>query len=419
LVKNSKTKKSFIFIVSLLILAGTIASLVSFRHHQFITKLTDNYWVFTTINQIAKITDIPYLGYRLKTHQLPQYQVLVSELELLSLESSLPNPQQTHLIQKHDQEISATFIDDQGTPYQVKLKYRGNSAVHWAFPKKSYRIIFTNESPFKNLTSIDLIIPEDRGLIFEHLANYRAEKLGLLAPQSWFGTVSINHHNPSLYYLSEQLNQSFLDQRNLKGTLFGEKDDINNWNQNIYQNSDRWQTSSNLKKNPDYKYLDQLLSLIDDQSSTSEQVLQLLDLDNFLNWQAHSVLMSSLHQDQSHNNRLFFNHQIQKFQLIPWDTGQREMVSEDLNSFHHPITDKLLLDPDILEKRNQILRNYLDNPIQVNQDTKFFNNSLKKIYTPLLQDDSKLHPNFKYLNDIKKYRQWLNSYFKKLRLQLN
>lgn len=410
--------KILVILASFLLGLILIFSAVRLRHTQLISSLTDNYWIFTTVNQLTKITDIPFLIYSFKSHLLPEYQLLVDELDLLSLESTLPDPSQTHLVQSFNQQTEATFIDNQGQSYQVKIKYRGNNATHWAYLKKSYRITFTKDNQFKDLKSIDLIIPEDRGLVLEHLANFRAKKLNLLAPNSWFATLSINQANPSLYYVTEKLDQDFFQRRNLTGTLFGEQDDINNWNQNIFEGVQYWRAYPDKKKNPDWQYLNQLLELLNDPNTTTDQILQLLDLDSFLNWQIHSVLMGSLHQDQSHNNRLFFNHQLEKFQLIPWDTGQREMVSSNLTDFIHPITNLLLKDPDILAKRNQLLLDYLSSSYPV-QDIEFVNNSLDQIYISILQDNLKFYPNLKYLKDIKNYRRWTEQHLIKLKNQLN
>lgn len=416
--KTFLKNKFFLFLASLFAGLGIIFLAIFTRHSKIITNLTNNYWVFTTVNQLAKITDIPFLVFNFKSHSLPRYQLQIDELEFLNLEASLPDPTQTSLVQSFATQIPATFTSDQGKSYSVKLKIRGNNATHWAYDKKSYRLTFPKDNHFKDLPSIDLIIPEDRGLVLEHLANFRAKKLGLLAPDSWFATVTINQNSPSLYFISEKLDQDFFERKNSSGTLFGENDDIDNWNQDIYESSEHWRAYPDKKKNPDWQHLDQLLSLINDPSTTSKKLLELLDLDSFLSWQAHSVLMNSLHQDQSHNNRLFFNHQLKKFILIPWDTGQREMVSQNLTDFTHPITDILLKNPEILEKRNQLLLSYL-NSDKPTKDIEFIQKHLDQIYLPLLQDQQKFYPNLKYLNDIKNYRVWAKNHFTVLQDQLN
>lgn len=404
------------FFVVILAIGCSGFFLYKYRHHSLVTRLTNNPVFYKEINQLAKISDLLFLPLEFYSSTLPSYQLLIDPLDLITLEESLPQSNQVKLVAGFDQKASATFIDDQNQSYSVKLSYRGNNALHWAHPKKSYRIEFDSPDTFKNLHTIDLIIPEDRGLALEHLANYRAKKLNLLAPDSWFANLSLNHQPVSFYYVTEKIDQHFLAKRNLSGVLFKEKDSVSSWNQSIYQDVNNWQVD------PDNQLatnnLKQLIAILNNQDSNSEDLTLLIDLDNFLAWQVHSVLMASIHQDQSHNNNLVFNEKINKFQFIPWDTGQRDMISQKLNKPYHPVVDFLLTDPDIVKKRDELLNNYLAKQINYQSDVDIFNQTINQIKIPLIQDKQKFHPNIKYILDIKHHQNWLTNYQDILKAQL-
>ena len=388
-----------------------------FRSSSFITKLTDNPWIFTTLNQLAKVTDIPFSIYQFSSNQLPTYQLFVKGQDLEALKNALPDLNQTNLMVDFNS-VPATFLAANGISHKVNLKYRGNTSIHWAHPKKSLRLSFKNKADLNGLKAVDLIIPEDRGIVLEHLANFRAKKLGLLAPDSWFANLTINQKSQGLYYVTEKIDQNFINRRQLTGTLFGEKDDINNWSTPIYTSIERWRIYPEDPHHPDYKHLRELIDLINQPDTTTQELLTLIDLDNFLNWQVHSLLMASFAQEGFRNNRLFYNHRINKFQLIPWDTGSRHESYQDLDRLYNPLADRLLADLDIRTKRNKRLESYISNPDNLTKDLDFFETSWNQIRIPLMQDNVKFYPNIKYLLDIKTYRSWLTKHFDNLLNQL-
>ena len=158
--------------------------------------------------------------------------------------------------------------------------------------------------------------------------------------------------------------------------------------------------------------------MINQPDTTTQELLTLIDLDNFLNWQVHSLLMASFAQEGFRNNRLFYNHRINKFQLIPWDTGSRHESYQDLDRLYNPLADRLLADLDIRTKRNKRLESYISNPDNLTKDLDFFETSWNQIRIPLMQDNVKFYPNIKYLLDIKTYRSWLTKHFDNLLNQL-
>lgn len=389
-----------------------------FRSHPFIMALTDNQWVFKTVNQLAKITDIPFSFYYFSPNRLPYYQLFIKGNDLETLQEPLNQAQQNDTIMVDFNQVPATFISDNNETYKVNIRYRGNTAIHWAFPKKSWRISFRGKDSLNQIKTFDLIIPEDRGLIMEHLANFRAKKLNLLFPDSWFINLNINQKSQGVYYVTERMDEDFIARRGLSGTLFGEKDNPDAWSASLYSSIDLWRVYPEDKFNPDFKYLKQLLDLVNDQNTTTAELLQLVDLDNFLHWQVHGLLMASFAQEKTRNNRLFYNHKINKFQLIPWDTGSRHESYEDLDRPYNPLADKLLADNQIRSARNNLLKEYLTDPNNLTEDIAFFETTLKQIYLPLMKDNVKFYANIKYLNDIQIYRRWLLQHFENLLKQL-
>ncbi len=104
----------------------------------------------------------------------------------------------------------ARFSAD-GQIYNVDIRLRGVSSLHWSGPKKSWTVKFKKDQRFNGYRRIDIVVPGDRGYETEHVINSAARKVGLLTPDSGFVTVQTNGVDMGLYFWFEHLTAEMLE----------------------------------------------------------------------------------------------------------------------------------------------------------------------------------------------------------------
>jgi len=399
-------KKTFVYIV--------ITTLIIIFFSCYLLKTyspTALGWQNDLVTHLTKLTDIFYFPHSFKPNTLPQYNLFIDPKDSLVLEESLPNPKQTRVILSINKPyVQATFSFKDLTQ-KVETKYRGFHFDHWVRPKKSWRIKFKKNESLDHQSAISLIIPEDRGMYLEELSQFRAKKLNLIVPQSQFVHLTVNHIPQGVYWQVEHWTPEFLTNNHLPlSSLYGEDDQaiLNDPTTPIYQSVNFWSKLIETDENHD-PYFTQLIKTInlDSDSQFFSKLPQILDIDTFLRWQAHTVLMGSYHQDSFHNARFYWHPDNQKFIIIPWDV---------LGSFGWPkdynlLVTRVLKNPDWFNKRNQVLAEYVDNPINLQQDLEYYDQLFNQTKSAIYSDSQKYFSNFGYTRQVNKSRQHLIDQF--------
>jgi len=380
-------------------------------------------WKTDLVTYLTKLTDIVYFPHYFKPHSLSVYELTLNPDNYVALNQNLPDPNKTNgiLSDKYKQYVPAKFTY-QGEEYDIQVRYRGFDFDHWTRQKKSWRIKFKDSQPFFNQTAINLIIPEDRGMYLEELSNYRAKKLGLIVPDSQFVILKVNGQTQGVYWLVEHWTPAFLEKKQLPvGNLYGDIDQMVSRDQqkSIYQSISFWKkyVKDEIYKDDNYAEISMLLDLLNNASDQEffRKLPLLVDIDNLLAWQAHSVLMGSVHQDSIHNIRFYWHPALGKFYVFPWDVlGGR--VSWPID--YHPLVARVLKNPDWLNQRNQILTDYVSNPDNLQQDLDYYDQLINQTKTAIFQDYRKFFSNFGYIQQTSKTRQQIIDQFQLIKKSL-
>src|SRR3989344_1072327 len=185
---------------------------------------------------LKTVADIPYWGYNLESYNLPTYKLEIKEENLEKLARQLPSDDLAIFDSGEMIPVRAKFKAD-GKTYDAKIKYRGTTSRHWSYPKKSIRVKFEDGETFRGLSEINLVVPDSRGYIIEAFNNYRAKKMGLVAPEDDFINLVINGEHFGVYYLIEGWDENFLAKNNIaKTNLYGEE----TFNDDLYKNPQAW-----------------------------------------------------------------------------------------------------------------------------------------------------------------------------------
>lgn len=376
-------------------------------------------WKTDLVTQLAKLTDIFYLPSGFKNHQLPVYKLLITPKDKIFLDTNLPNVTKIRtLSSSFKQLVPAEFIF-QDQLLKVKVRYRGYTFDHWARPKKSWRIKFGSNNKFMNQTAINLIIPEDRGMYLEELSQYRSKKLGLIVPSSQFVWLIVNNQSQGVYWQVEQWNEEFIQNQNLPiGDLYGENDEalLQAPGESLFQSAKYWQKYVAHPQKDSQPALVKLLYLLNQASDQEffDQLPQVLDIDTFLRWNSESILMGSAHQDAVHNIRLYYHPDLNKFLIIPWDVVGGFGWPIDYN----PLVTRVLSNPDWFKQRNDILKDYVNNPDNLQDDLKFYDHLVNTVQTAIFQDDLKFFSNYGYVKQVAKSRQEIIDQFQLIKQSL-
>lgn len=359
-----------------------------------IAKLLPLYW------QVRKLRDIAYLPYYFKKNPLPTYQLTIKDDDLKKLSDSLPQGFSNVTLTSRLY-VPAEFTFDSKT-YDVEVRYRGDNAIHWNAPKKSYLIKFTKDDPFNGYRQLSLIIPNDRYFALEHLNNYRAGKLGLYYPPSWFANLKLNGHKHGLYFVIENWNDEMLakwqvpDQSNFYGNDSPENSGIAREG-TLWDSLDYWQL---LVKDEyfNYDHFTELSLLLDMLNQSDDQefydsIFNLIDADNFYHWQVLHELSNANHH-LTGSMRLYFDNSSGKFYFIPWDVGGgSDYAGRDHLDLYGALAARIFSNSLYLHQKNKLLYDYAADPENLEDDLNFYDTTYSEIKTALYKDRLKIYTN--------------------------
>lgn len=355
---------------SLLVCAGVFFYLQHFLGHDPFWAKFNYFHSFTKLKTVAE-----YPLFYLQASKLPQYQLEIPGKSLRELE-------QIHQTRDVNY-LPATFFAN-GKEYKVDIRYHGDLPEHWVFDKKSWKIKFKNKS-FEGNNKISLILPITRQYMVEFFNNHRAKKMGLITPESKLVTLTINGQFQGVYLQFESWDEDFLikNERNPIADLFD--GDVsaskNTGGRHLFWRLTSWEKDIEFPHSfiEDYAAIRKLYDIF--HSSTEEfnsRIGDIIDLDSFYRWNAHSTLTKSFHQDHHHNLRLYLNPDKGKFEFVPWDVGlQSFMQGYSLKHFSNPakknyLIKRLLSHLPFLVSRNQKLWVYLNDDENLTNDLTFY-----------------------------------------------
>lgn len=364
---------------------------------------------------ILKISDIAYLLKRTPKSEIQVLELFVKQKDLNKLNSNLPTAwsQTERLTEEYQKYVPATLLVD-GEEYKVKIRYRGWTPEHWSEEKKSLQIKSVEPETFKSKKTLKLILPEDRFFFVEALSNFIAKKLNLVSLDDGFIRLVINNQDFGIYYFVEDFGKEALERNGLNGEteLFSEITQLpDSPVASVFESTEYWQrevTDEALALN-DFSHLSELFESL--KQDEQKEFLELIDREYFLRWQSHSMLLGSLRQDYLHNDRLFWDRNLEKFKIIPWDNGSI-INPEQLDVNYNPIVNKIFANPLWVQERNKILWQYLKENFE--EDIKFLENHYQEYRYWFYKDRKKIYPNLKFDRQTQQIKENLEKRYKNL-----
>ena len=249
----------------------------------------------------------------------PFFHLFVKDAHIRQFDSALPRSGHQYLpaqIIKNDKLIP------------VKVKYRGDFAIHWGFFKKSWRVKNKKGNLYNNIRTFNLITPKT-GFIYSNYIGYKmAGMIGLLTPQAELVKLNLNGRNQGMYLLVEQISESLLRNSNrLPGDIYSGdelygKDIWNGLDKNLFTSAGLWRKVAINNHYPiSHRIpLQSLLAALKGEGKKWDtSIINLLDMESFARLNLLEQLSNSRHMDDSHNWRLYYDPGRGKFSPIVWD----------------------------------------------------------------------------------------------------
>lgn len=338
---------------------------------------------------------------------IPVYDLTIGAKKVAKILQDLP-PEGSLMTDEYKDFSKAQFFHND-KPYNAKVRIRGLSPNHWVDEKKSWRIKFDSNDLFEHRKSLDLIIPQDRGYFAEYLSNHIARKMGFWVPDDRFVFLRINGVLQGIYYEIEHPTGKFLELHRQVDRANFYKEESWDWGKygfpEIFSDIGYWNKYSTETVSPfdnysDLAYLLFLLNKADD-SRFYKEIGHLINIDNFLSWQAHSLIMGSYHQSGHGNINMYFNIINGKFEFMPYDVGLFPLVTEEfIDKPYHPLAERILRNPAYLHRRNQILWRYINDEKNLKDDLQFYDNAYLKLKKAFFVDRKKGFTNRHFNNEV-------------------
>jgi hypothetical protein len=423
-----RNKKILLSVVIVLLLIMVIIPFLTFKlsakskaeflnSNPIAVKLLPIYW------KIRKTSDIFYLPYYFKKNPSPKYELIIDEKDQKELDDSLPSGFMNVIYYDHVY-VPAKFVYGKET-YDVEVRYRGDNAIHWNAPKKSYLIKFDKDKPFQGHRQLSFIIPRDRYFALEEFNNYRADKFGLYRPASWFGNLKINGNKSSLYFIIENWNKEMITKWEApdESNFYGNTMSPNTTNYSV--GGSLWSSLDSWKKLADdsqfnfghYSELSKLEDLLNNSSDDdfSTRIFNIIDKDNIYSWQVMQELSNANHHILD-SMRLYFDNSSGKFHFIPWDVGGgREGQANDHLELYGELAGRIFENSTFAHEKNKLLYDYASSDDNLKEDLKEYDDIYDSMKTALYKDRLKIYPNKFADSTHKEFRQKITQNFDRVK----
>lgn len=368
------------------------------------------------VDTAKRALDIFFLPLTFNAPKLDHYDLVIDTKDLSKLNKNLPDISKNQILTDEFKQTVKADLYFKGKKYNVDVRFRGEGEIHWAYPKKSWRIEFSKTDLVDGYRELHLIVPSDRGYIAEELNSYRARKIGLMVPDSKFVTLSVNGQGSMFYWEVEGWNTNFLERHETKSDAnvynvavdkaqlldntvwYSSLVDINGWDKAV---TDKSQLPDN------YAELDRFLKVLALESDEDfyREFATLVDMDSFYTWEAQSVLAGTRHGERT-NLRLYFNSAKGKFEFVPWNIEVHELAP-GIDTTHERFVSRILSNPEYVYRRNLRLAQYVKDEKNLEDDLKYWDTKWKEIKAAVYADRRKIDSNIDAIASVKEHRALL------------
>lgn len=359
--------------------------------------------------------------------------------------TKISDARQLLLLEPYQDYVDAR-ISYEGKDYKVETKLRGDNYWHWIYEKKSLKIKTKKSNLIDGIRKFNFSAPREKTMLVYSLEASLASRMGILTPNVEPVKVYMNDEYAGVFLSIEEIDEIFLRRNGkLPSNIY---DDEKSWNNikirsaiesnGIYswKSAENWEklAENNTMKPEDFSDLEYLLKIVNNtpKEKFPVEIEEVLDIDKYLKWYAHSEISGSLHQDSYHNNKLYVDPSSGKFEPIAWDAhgfSTHNPPDVPLDTPMNPLNMKILQNPEYIQKANQYLWEAVNGEGSYQKQAQIIDDMYNKIKKAVYDDANKrwieflggdtsaeTYSNQEYdrsVEDLKKWIKQRNEYIKK------
>ena len=288
-----------------------------------------------------------------KDENLPTIQMSIDGENLASLNSDLPKSGKDHYYR--------AYIKYKGKSYTVKARYMGDNHWHWLYDQKSWRIKTKRSKLIENSRKLNIKNPRTPVILNECVAQDLAKEIGLISPRVYPVKLVVNNIYKGVHLFWDPIDESVIRRFNkMPGSVYsgdGAPPDKKSGVSLLWKDQKWWKKSAS--RNADQKdYRDDIRTLISavnnpDLKDFYDFANKYLDKEAYASFFSLDNLVACMHHEYNHNNKIYFDPIIGKFQPVSWDIDDWHLPNQKLDAASSPLLNKWKLIPelDLLRKK--------------------------------------------------------------------
>lgn len=288
---------------------------------------------------------------------LKSFYITLKPKHISKLNSNLPKSGKENYIKGY------LRVSDDKQVKKIKLRYRGDTNLHWNYAQKSLRIKLINEQSYQMHKSFNLINPPHDYSIIDCVAYDISKELGLLSPRYEPVRVFINNQFKGVYIFLSQIDESLLRaNRRMPGSIYygdmtsNQQVDINSPARLFYE-SRLWdkKASRNAEMKLDRTDIDYFIEKSNTKNPQEfyDFANTMLNLPKYYTFFGLDTLFGAFHHDYAHNHKLYFDPYLGKFEPIEWDLRYWSSIpAKDISLY--PLLHQFKLNPLLEAQRDKV-----------------------------------------------------------------
>ena len=287
--------------------------------------------------------------------ELSNFYLTIDEKDLKKLNSNLP-------ISGKEEYVKADLeIEDDREKKEVKLRYRGDTSLHWLYPKKSFRIKLKNEDVYNFNRIINFINPPNIFSIIDCITYDLAEEIGLMGPDYYPVRVFVNNKYSGVHMFLSQIDEYLLRKlKRMPGSIYygdgaprGANGVSTLWTDEQFWEKKASRNTEAEKNREDIIYFIDAINNFNDYEFYNF-VNQSLSKNQFYKFFALDVIFAAAHHGFNHNHRIYFDPYLGKFEPFEWDLRwwASDYVNKDASL--NPLINRVKLNPILESERDKI-----------------------------------------------------------------
>jgi hypothetical protein len=255
-----------------------------------------------------------------KRSELPLAEIYIRGKRLDKLTEDLP---------ASGSEYQKASVKIDGEEFDAVVRLRGDSMNHWAFPQKSWRVSLSKGKFLSGTQVFNLNVPRVETQLSNWLGyQMAATRPDLIVQDARNYHFRLNRQFAGVRLYLEQPNQEFLQRRNLvPGKIFvGDIDTMQIYGgvkrKRIYLDPSAWEVRSPSEDVSNGEVIDliRILKTEHNPFARFRRLRRVVDIESLTQYIALLEQVGSVHVDETHNGKYYFNPVSGKFVPIVWDT---------------------------------------------------------------------------------------------------